>query len=61
MIKHDPNTNTRKNISAQPRLHQQAAEIQAYGTVAFHPRSNLLGRVPQAKGSSSPRLYCCLP
>jgi len=33
MTKHDPNTSTRKNISAQPRLHQRAAEIQAYGTV----------------------------
>lgn len=27
------NTNTRKKISAEPRLHQRAAEIQAYGTV----------------------------
>jgi len=33
MTKHDSNTNTRKKISAQPRLHQRAAEIQAYGTV----------------------------
>lgn len=33
MTKHDSNTNTRKTISAQPRLHQRAAEIQAYGTV----------------------------
>ena len=27
------NTKTREKISAQPRLHQRAAEIQAYGTV----------------------------
>jgi starvation-inducible DNA-binding protein len=27
------NSKTRENISAQPRLHQRAAEIQAYGTV----------------------------
>lgn len=27
------NTNTRKKISAESRLHQRAAEIQAYGTV----------------------------
>jgi starvation-inducible DNA-binding protein len=33
MAKHDSNTDTRKQISAQPRLHQRAAEIQAYGTV----------------------------
>ena len=33
MTKHDSNTNTRKKISAQPRLHQRSAEIQAYGTV----------------------------
>ena len=33
MIKHDSNPNTRKKISAQPRLHRRAAEIQAYGTV----------------------------
>lgn len=33
MTKHDLNTNTRKKISAQPRFHQRAAEIQAYGTV----------------------------
>jgi len=33
MTKHDSNTNTHKKISAQPRLHQRAAEIQAYGTV----------------------------
>lgn len=33
MTKHDSNTNTSKKISAQPRLHQRAAEIQAYGTV----------------------------
>src|SRR6267154_3109247 len=33
MTKHDSNTNTRKKNSAQPHLHQRAAEIQAYGTV----------------------------
>src|SRR6266700_1138566 len=33
MTKHDSNTNPRKKISAQPRLHQRAAQIQAYGTV----------------------------
>src|ERR1017187_4682192 len=38
MAKKDPNAKTptaeRGNLSAQPRLHQRAAEIQAYGTVS---------------------------
>jgi starvation-inducible DNA-binding protein len=33
MAKKQPNTNTSR-INAQPRLHQHAAEIQAYGTVS---------------------------
>jgi len=33
MAKNESNTKTREKISAQPRLHQRAAEIQAYGTV----------------------------
>jgi starvation-inducible DNA-binding protein len=33
MAKHDSNSKTGKKISAQPRLHQRAGEIQAYGTV----------------------------
>src|SRR5215831_5028017 len=34
MAKNESNTKTREKISAQPRLHQRAAEIQAYGTVS---------------------------
>jgi hypothetical protein len=33
MTKNDSNSKTGKKFSAQPRLHQRAAEIQAYGTV----------------------------
>ena len=33
MANNESNTKTRDKISAQPRLHQRAAEIQAYGTV----------------------------
>jgi starvation-inducible DNA-binding protein len=33
MTKNDTTSKTAKNISSQPRLHQRAAEIQAYGTV----------------------------
>ena len=33
MRKNDTTSKTAKNISSQPRLHQRAAEIQAYGTV----------------------------
>ena len=33
MANNESNTKTRQKISAQPRLHQRAAEIQAYGTV----------------------------
>jgi starvation-inducible DNA-binding protein len=33
MANHESNPKTREKISAQPRLHQRAAEIQAYGTV----------------------------
>jgi len=33
MANNESNTKTREKISAQPRLHQRAAEIQAYGTV----------------------------
>jgi starvation-inducible DNA-binding protein len=33
MANNESNTKTRGKISAQPRLHQRAAEIQAYGTV----------------------------
>src|SRR5215475_11694060 len=33
MAKKNGNKNTTRNISAQPRLHQRAREIQAYGTV----------------------------
>jgi len=33
MAKRDGNRNVTRNISAQPRLHQRAREIQAYGTV----------------------------
>lgn len=33
MAKKNGNRNTARNISAQPRLHQRAREIQAYGTV----------------------------
>ncbi len=33
MAKKQTNTNTTVSISAQPRLHQRAREIQAYGTV----------------------------
>jgi starvation-inducible DNA-binding protein len=33
MTKNDTTSKTGKNISSQPRLHQRAAEIQAYGTV----------------------------
>jgi starvation-inducible DNA-binding protein len=33
MTKNDLNSKTGRKISAQPRLHQRAAEIQAYGTV----------------------------
>ena len=34
MAKKPTDTKTRQNLSAQPRLHQRAAEIQAYGTVS---------------------------
>src|SRR5882762_10350071 len=34
MAKKEP-TNTRPKLSAQPRLHQRAGEIQAYGTVSY--------------------------
>jgi starvation-inducible DNA-binding protein len=33
MTKNDSNSKTDRRVSAQPRLHQRAAEIQAYGTV----------------------------
>jgi starvation-inducible DNA-binding protein len=33
MTRNDSNTKPGRKISAQPRLHQRAAEIQAYGTV----------------------------
>ena len=33
MTKIDSNSKTGKKVNAQPRLHQRAAEIQAYGTV----------------------------
>ena len=33
MAKNHPNNTSRQKVSAQPRLHQRAAEIQAYGTV----------------------------
>src|SRR5437870_11233644 len=33
MRKNDTTSKTAKNISSQPRLHQRADEIQAYGTV----------------------------
>jgi hypothetical protein len=33
MTKNDLNSKTGRTISAQPRLHQRAAEIQAYRTV----------------------------
>ena len=33
MAKHDSKIHSRENISAQPRLHQRAVEIQTYGTV----------------------------
>jgi len=35
MTKNDTTSKTAKNISSQPRLHQRAAEIQAYGTVNY--------------------------
>jgi starvation-inducible DNA-binding protein len=34
MAKSDPNHNAARTISAQPRLHQRAREIQAYGSVS---------------------------
>src|SRR5438270_3992525 len=34
MSRRQNNTNTTENISAQPRLHQRAREIQSYGTVS---------------------------
>jgi len=34
MAKSDPNHNATRKISAQPRLHQRAPEIQAYGSVS---------------------------
>lgn len=34
MAKSHPNQNATRKISAQPRLHQRAGEIQAYGTVS---------------------------
>ena len=34
MAKSHPNDNAARNISAQPRLHQRAREIQAYSTVS---------------------------
>src|SRR5215831_8193226 len=34
MAKKQIDTNTARNISAQPRLHQRAREIQPYGTVS---------------------------
>ena len=33
MARNHPNSKTPERVSAQPRLHQRAAEIQAYGTV----------------------------
>ena len=33
MAKSDPNHNATRTVSAQPRLHQRAREIQAYGSV----------------------------
>ncbi len=33
MTRNDSNTKTGRKVSAQPHLHQRAAEIQAYGTV----------------------------
>jgi len=34
MARNHPNSKTPERVSAQPRLHQRAAEIQAYGTVS---------------------------
>jgi len=34
MAKKQNNTKASENVSAQPRLHQRAAEIQSYGTVS---------------------------
>ena len=34
MARNHPNNKTPERVSAQPRLHQRAAEIQAYGTVS---------------------------
>jgi starvation-inducible DNA-binding protein len=34
MVRNHPNNKTPERVSAQPRLHQRADEIQAYGTVS---------------------------
>jgi hypothetical protein len=39
MAQNQPKNKNPKTVSAQPRLHQKAAEIQAYGTVTHLPPS----------------------
>src|SRR5579863_2143942 len=41
MARNHPNSKTPERVTAQPRLHQRAAEIQAYGTVSHLLRLDL--------------------